>query len=152
MDVTDDGSWISTHGVLRSNGRACLRILADVVAEAVPQSEPPVLSQVKSVMWKRGDDVWVRCFTDKPLQIALEVRALDDVPARSLADELGWCVFDTTYSMSEKLALRSSVGLDPSGHMRLIVKSPDELSRARRPMVEVLRRCWHTLSPRFGPV
>lgn len=127
-----------THRQLAATGVAIVESFVDLVNDAVPDAGPVGLSQKKSMVWRRDSDVWLRCYTDKLRQAALEIRSLDRTPADQLAQRLGWAVFDRTDELSAKRALGSSVGLDPSGHMRFIIKSLDDI-RGSRPALAGIR-------------
>jgi len=134
-------------------GREIVERLVELIGEAVPEANGPSWTQKLYISWRFGNKIWASVGTGSPNRASLNF----DLTAshEQVAEQLEYAVFEGDATLSEKLALGSSVGRVGDGNtLRLIIKSPADLAeQSATVLTELLRRSWaeHTNVQAAGP-
>lgn len=108
-------------------GRQIVVAIVELISSAAPEADGPNWAQKFYISWKLGGSNWVQLETGSPNRALLIVGGLQ-MSAAHAAELIGYEVFDGDASLSEKLALASSVGAsDRDDVLRIIIKSPDDV-------------------------
>lgn len=127
---------------LNQKGRAIAEAVVAAVTEATPDAVGPNWAQKNYVSWLRASRNWLIMYTDSPNQVAL-ILPSNAQDAALTVETLQWSEFDGELTLSEKLAMGSSVGVDSKGRLRLIVKSEDDVAGdAGKPFRAALEMLW----------
>jgi hypothetical protein len=122
-------------------GRKVVEMLVDLIGVTVPEADGPNWNQKYYVSWKWGTKNWVYLHT-QAAQATIDIAGFDVGP-EVVAEGLGFAVFKPDAELPEKFALGSSVGALPSAdQIRIIIKSVQDLEKAREPFASMLQAAW----------
>jgi hypothetical protein len=144
----NDGPGWHLEQRLSPKGRPIAQHVVDLVADIAPAAAGPSWVQKYYVSWKcaGSHQTWLRMVTNSPHQVSLAFPT-SELSTEELAAQLNWPVFDGDASLTEKLAMSSSVGHNSKGRLRLIIKSLDDITGTNEPaFAKVLRELWNESS------